>query len=45
MLGQLHGGGLSKWISTAKSDINVAIAVWNDWASYFKIKDEKLAFD
>ena len=26
-------------ISTMKSDINVAIALWDDWASYFKIED------
>ena len=26
-------------LSTAKSDINVAIALWDDWASYFKIED------
>jgi len=26
-------------LSTTKSDINVAIALWDDWASYFKIED------
>jgi branched-chain amino acid aminotransferase len=26
-------------LSTSKADINVAIAVWDDWASYFKIED------
>tara|TARA_Y100000590_G_scaffold442051_1_gene569652 strand:+ start:2446 stop:3333 length:888 start_codon:yes stop_codon:yes gene_type:complete len=26
-------------LSTTESDINVAIAVWDDWASYFKIED------
>ena len=26
-------------LSTANADINVAIAVWDDWASYFKIED------
>ena len=26
-------------LSTMKSDINVAIALWDDWASYFKIED------
>ena len=33
-------GSQQMGISTAKSDINVAIAVWNDWASYFKIEDQ-----
>tara|TARA_B100000965_G_scaffold236447_1_gene198136 strand:- start:137 stop:703 length:567 start_codon:yes stop_codon:yes gene_type:complete len=28
-------------ISTSNSNINVAIAVWDDWASYFKIEDRK----
>ena len=28
-------------LSTSNSDINVAIAVWDDWASYFKIEDRK----
>ena len=26
-------------LSTSNSETNVAIAVWNDWASYFKIED------
>ena len=26
-------------ISTSQADIHVAIAVWDDWASYFKIED------
>jgi branched-chain amino acid aminotransferase len=26
-------------ISTMKSDINVAIALWDDWDSYFKVED------
>ena len=26
-------------ISTSSADIHVAIAVWDDWASYFKIED------
>ena len=31
-----------KWgLSTGKSNINVAIAVWDDWATYFKIEDQK----
>ena len=34
-------GSQQMGISTAKSDINVAIAVWNDWASYFQIEDRK----
>ena len=28
-------------LSTSNSDINVAIAAWDDWASYFKIEDRK----
>ena len=28
-------------LSTSESDINVAIAVWDDWASYFKLEDRK----
>ncbi len=32
-------GGDQMGISTNKSNINVAIAVWDDWASYFKIED------
>ncbi len=34
-------GGDQMGISTNKSNINVAIAVWDDWASYFKIEDRK----
>ena len=26
-------------LSTSKADINVAIALWDDWASYFKFED------
>ena len=28
-------------LSTSNADINVAIAIWDDWASYFKIEDRK----
>jgi len=34
-------GGDQMGISTTESNINVAIAVWDDWASYFKIEDRK----
>lgn len=34
-------GGEQMGISTLNSNINVAIAVWDDWASYFKIDDRK----
>ncbi len=34
-------GGKQMGISTKDSNINVAIAVWDDWASYFKIEDRK----
>ena len=34
-------GGEQMGISTTNSNINVAIAVWDDWASYFKIEDKK----
>ena len=34
-------GGEQMGISTSNSNINVAIAVWDDWASYFKIEDRK----
>ena len=34
-------GGDQMGISTTKSNINVAIAVWEDWATYFKIEDQK----
>ena len=32
-------GGKQMGLSTNNSNINVAIAVWDDWASYFKIED------
>ena len=35
-------GGEQMGISTTNSNINVAIAVWDDWASYFKIEDKKV---
>ncbi len=34
-------GGDQMGISTTQSNINVAIIVWDDWASYFKIEDRK----
>ena len=34
-------GGDQMGISTSHSNINVAIAVWDDWSSYFKIEDRK----
>ena len=34
-------GGDQMGISTSNSNINVAIAVWDDWATYFKIEDRK----
>ncbi len=34
-------GGEQMGLSTTNSNINVAIAVWDDWASYFKIEDRK----
>ena len=34
-------GGDQMGLSTGKSNINVAIAVWDDWATYFKIEDQK----
>ena len=34
-------GGEQMGISTTNSNINVAIAIWDDWASYFKIEDKK----
>lgn len=33
-------GGQQMGISTTNSNINVAIAAWDDWASYFKIEDQ-----
>ena len=32
-------GSKQMGISTSEADIHVAIAVWDDWASYFKIED------
>ena len=32
-------GSQQMGLSTNNADINVAIAVWDDWASYFKIED------
>ena len=32
-------GSKQMGLSTNEADINVAIAVWDDWASYFKIED------
>ena len=32
-------GSKQMGLSTNNADINVAIAVWDDWASYFKIED------
>lgn len=32
-------GSTQMGLSTSNADINVAIAVWDDWASYFKIED------
>ncbi len=34
-------GSAQMGLSTSNADINVAIAVWDDWASYFKIEDRK----
>ena len=34
-------GGDQMGLSTNNSNINVAIAVWDDWATYFKIEDRK----
>ena len=34
-------GSKQMGLSTFNADINVAIAVWDDWASYFKIEDRK----
>jgi branched-chain amino acid aminotransferase len=33
-------GGQQMGISTNNSNINVAIAAWDDWSSYFKIEDQ-----
>ncbi len=35
-------GSQQMGLSTSNADINVAIAVWDDWASYFKIEDRKV---
>ena len=32
-------GSQQMGLSTSEADINVAIAAWDDWASYFKIED------
>ena len=32
-------GSQQMGLSTSKADINVAIAAWDDWASYFKVED------
>ena len=41
----LFGGEVNKWVlSTNDADINVAIALWDDWASYFKIEDRLSRF-
>ncbi|PPR43450.1 MAG: Branched-chain-amino-acid aminotransferase [Alphaproteobacteria bacterium MarineAlpha5_Bin11] len=32
-------GSMQMGLSTSNADINVAIAAWDDWASYFKIED------
>ena len=34
-------GSQQMGLSTSNADINVAISVWDDWASYFKIEDRK----
>jgi len=34
-------GSTQMGLSTINADINVAIAIWDDWASYFKIEDRK----
>ena len=34
-------GGEQMGISTTKSNINVAIAVWEDWATYLKLRIKK----
>ena len=34
-------GSQQMGLSTSNADINVAIAVWDDWASYFNIEDRK----
>ena len=32
-------GSQQMGLSTNNSDVNIAIAIWDDWASYFKIED------
>ena len=32
-------GSQQMGLSTSNADVNVAIAVWDDWSSYFKIED------
>ena len=32
-------GSQQMGLSTSKADINIAIAAWDDWASYFKLED------
>ena len=34
-------GSQQMGLSTSNADVNVAIAVWDDWATYFKIEDRK----
>ena len=34
-------GSRQMGLSTSNADVNVAIAVWDDWATYFKIEDQK----
>lgn len=34
-------GSQQMGLSTSNADINVVIAIWDDWASYFKIEDRK----
>ena len=34
-------GSQQMGLSTSNADVNVAIAVWDDWATYFKIEDQK----
>ena len=34
-------GSQQMGLSTLNSDIHVAIAIWDDWSSYFKIEDRK----
>lgn len=34
-------GSQQMGLSTSNADVNVAIAVWDDWTTYFKIEDQK----